>query len=161
MTRFLYRMLIALHPPRFRERFGDEMLCAFDESAPDRAGRLFADAFLSLFRQWFLRSGLWKMASGAVISSLLLCGWGYSMASAVNLSLSRGAWWHDKIIGNPPFAEPVAPVDEAQFERDAAQAVAILAGIRKEEAQKRHSQRHDPPPSLNPHNDLRTTTTKG
>jgi hypothetical protein len=161
MTRFLYRLLIALHPPRFRERFGDEMLCAFDDAGPDRAPRLFADAFLSLLRQWLLRSSLWKMASGAVISGLLICAWGYSMASNVNASLSRGAWWHDKIIGNPPFAEPVAPVDEAAFERDAAQAVAILAEIRKAQARKQHSEPHASRLVPNSTRDLRTTAPEG
>ncbi|HEX4004192.1 MAG TPA: hypothetical protein VHX36_16190 [Candidatus Acidoferrales bacterium] len=157
MTRFLYRLLIALHPPRFRERFGDEMLCAFDESVPDRTARFFADGILSLLRQWLLRSSLWKMAAGAVISSLLLCAWASSMAGAVNASLRRGAWWHGKIIGNPPFAEPAAPVDEAVFERDAAQAVAILAGIRKEQARKQHSHPRGPRLAPKPPDAIRTT----
>ena len=72
MRRSLYRILIALHPVRFRDRFGDEMLCIFDEAGRDRAPRLFADAVLSLLRQWLLRSNLWKIASGAVISRVCL-----------------------------------------------------------------------------------------
>jgi len=87
MKRFLYRALIALHPPHFRERFGDEMMCAFDESAGKRDAKLFADAFVSLARQWLVRSGLWKLASGAVVSSLIRCGWGYAFTQGSSPSL--------------------------------------------------------------------------
>lgn len=80
MKRSVYRALLGLHPQRFRERFGEEMLCIFDESPPERDTRLFADCLFSLLRQWLLRSNLWKMASGAVISSLLLGAWGNSTA---------------------------------------------------------------------------------
>jgi hypothetical protein len=57
MTRVLYRLLIYLHPARFRRRFGDEMLWIFDERNGNR--ELLADILLSLFRQWFLRTRLW------------------------------------------------------------------------------------------------------
>jgi Ca2+-binding EF-hand superfamily protein len=53
MTRRLYIVLLRLHPPAFRQRFGDEMLGIFDES-PQKAS-LIADGFVSLFRQWTLR----------------------------------------------------------------------------------------------------------
>ncbi|MGJ5819187.1 EF-hand domain-containing protein [Paludibaculum fermentans] len=56
MLRSLYIQLLRLHPAGFRQRYGDEMLCIFDEAA--RAGRpwpLFSDALLSLGRQWLLR----------------------------------------------------------------------------------------------------------
>ncbi len=143
MRRSLYHALIELHPARFRDRFGDEMLCVFDEAGRDRAPRLFADAVLSLLRQWLLRSNLWKMASGAVISSLLLGAWGNSTAHGVDLSLTRGSRWHDRLAMNPWLGDREAPLDKAEFEREAAQAVAILAGIRKTEAQKRHAHPHD------------------
>ena len=58
---FLYALLISLHPPSFRKRFAQEMLWIFDETANSRsAGSLFLDVILSLLRQWFIRSELWK-----------------------------------------------------------------------------------------------------
>jgi hypothetical protein len=53
MTRRLYILLLRLHPPTFRQRFGDEMLGIFDES-PEKTS-LLADGLVSLFRQWTLR----------------------------------------------------------------------------------------------------------
>jgi hypothetical protein len=147
MRRFFYRTLIALHPPRFRERFGDEMLCVFDEAGRDRTVRLFADGALSLLRQWLVRSNLWKMAAGAAISSLLLCAWGNSMARGVDVSLARGLWQHERLIGKSSLDARARPFDEAEFSREAAQAVAILAEIRKTEARKHQSQPHDSPHS--------------
>ncbi len=48
--------LLRLHPRRFRDRFGAEMLSIYDELAGRRcAGMLLADAVGSLFRQWVLR----------------------------------------------------------------------------------------------------------
>lgn len=133
MKRFLYRTLIALHPPRFRERFGDEMMCVFDESAARGDAKLFADALLSLARQWLLHSGLWKLATGAVVSGLILCGWGYAFTHGTNTSLEREL---QALTGNPYFYRPPSSLDEREFEREAAQAVAILAEIRKAEEAK-------------------------
>jgi Ca2+-binding EF-hand superfamily protein len=53
MTRRLYILLLQLHPPAFRQRFGDEMLGIFDE-APEKT-LLLADGLVSLFRQWARR----------------------------------------------------------------------------------------------------------
>ena len=144
MRRFLYRALIALHPPRFRERFGDEMMCVFDEAGGDRTARLFADGVLSLARQWLLRSNLWKMAAGATISALLLCAWGYAFTQGTRTSLEREL---QVMAGNPAFHRAPDSLDENEFEREAAQAVAILAGIRKTEEQKQQAQPHDTPQS--------------
>jgi hypothetical protein len=57
MFRAIYRVLIELHPVRFRDRNGDEMLDIFDR-AGDRTTqvRFLADAFLSLGRQWLFRN---------------------------------------------------------------------------------------------------------
>jgi len=62
MTRFLYRCLLRMHPPAFR-RFSAEMLSIFD-AASEYTGRLnlLVDAFVSLIRQWILRSEGWKLA---------------------------------------------------------------------------------------------------
>jgi len=144
MKRFLYRALIALHPPRFRERFGDEMMCVFDESAASGNAKFFADGLLSLARQWLVRSGLWKVAAGAAVSALLLCGWALAFTRSVNRSLDRGL---EVMAGNPAFFEPHTSLDEREFEREAAQAVAILAEIRRAEKPKhadaeRQNQQH-------------------
>jgi hypothetical protein len=59
--RLLYKLLISLHPPSFRERFAQEMLWIFDESANSwSAGSLLRDAILSLLGQWLIRSEVWK-----------------------------------------------------------------------------------------------------
>jgi hypothetical protein len=60
ILRFLYICLLRLHPRRFRQRFGDEMLWIFDQGHRRRTVPLFADAFLSLWRQWALRSDFWQ-----------------------------------------------------------------------------------------------------
>ena len=70
MTRALYQGLVWLHPPAFRAEFGGEMQWIFDEIFDERsrsAGRiaaLFADAVVSLLRQWIVRYGTWKIAAG-------------------------------------------------------------------------------------------------
>jgi Ca2+-binding EF-hand superfamily protein len=57
MLRLLYLWLIRLHPLCFRQRFGEEMLEIFEEVSGHRGvPSLFADVFVSLFRQWVLRS---------------------------------------------------------------------------------------------------------
>ncbi len=53
MTRRLYMFLLRMHPRAFRQRFGDEMLGIFDQSAEKSS--LLADGFVSYFRQWTLR----------------------------------------------------------------------------------------------------------
>jgi Ca2+-binding EF-hand superfamily protein len=56
MLRTLYLSLLRLHPRHFRQRFADEMLEIFEEVSGARAvASVFADAFVSLFRQWVLR----------------------------------------------------------------------------------------------------------
>jgi hypothetical protein len=71
MTRALYRWLLWLHPPAFRQEFAGEMLWIFEEaSASDAVAPLLADGFISLLRQWVLRTGSWKLAA-AVIGGLL------------------------------------------------------------------------------------------
>jgi enterochelin esterase-like enzyme len=66
------------------------MLWIFDETEGQGVLHLFTDGFISLLRQWMLRSGIWKMASGAVVSSLLLFGWWHSQESSLDEALRRG-----------------------------------------------------------------------
>ncbi len=68
MCRSLYRLLLNLHPPAFRERFAEEMLWIFDEAAATQgAPQLFADVFASLMRQWVVRPESWHMPLAAVV----------------------------------------------------------------------------------------------
>ena len=65
--RFLYALLISLHPPSFRKRFAREMLWIFEEAANSwGAGSLLRDAILSLLRQWLIRSDLWKWVAAGI-----------------------------------------------------------------------------------------------
>jgi Ca2+-binding EF-hand superfamily protein len=57
MLRWLYRGLVRLHPYSFRRRFSEELLEIFDEvSGTQSVAWLFADVFLSVSRQWLVRS---------------------------------------------------------------------------------------------------------
>ncbi len=89
MKRACYQCLLWLHPAGFRERFADEMLWIFDETAAEEGLRVFADGFLSLLRQWALNSGVWKMASAAVLSCLWLASWWHFQEAALASSLRR------------------------------------------------------------------------
>jgi hypothetical protein len=55
--RRLYGVLIRLHPRRFRDRFGPEMMAIFEQTSGSH-WTLIADAFASLFRQWASRPQL-------------------------------------------------------------------------------------------------------
>lgn len=60
MLRHLYRCALRLHPPGFRKRFGDEMLCIFDEEAGlFKRLRLVLDCLRSAGKQWTLRPEFW------------------------------------------------------------------------------------------------------
>jgi hypothetical protein len=59
MLRLLYIFLLRLHPARFRQRFGDEMLGIFDRERTHSVS-LVVDATLSVARQWTLRSEFWE-----------------------------------------------------------------------------------------------------
>lgn len=72
MIRAVYRGLLWLHPSSFEERFGEELLWIFDLRRESETGTaLVFDCFVSLGRQWLLRSGLWKFAIGAAVNLIL------------------------------------------------------------------------------------------
>jgi hypothetical protein len=50
VSRFAYRLLLRLHPAAFRNEFGAEMLCIFDQQ-DETAAYLFFDGIISLIRQ--------------------------------------------------------------------------------------------------------------
>src|SRR2546429_3008659 len=61
MLRLFYRWLLSFHPARFRKRFAEEMLSIFDHIEGRAAAvELVADAFISLVRQWTMRSEYWE-----------------------------------------------------------------------------------------------------
>jgi hypothetical protein len=73
MIRAAYRGLLWLHPASFEERFAEEMLWIFGTRRASETGlMLLLDCFVSLCRQWFFRSGLWK--SGVGVSVKLIVG---------------------------------------------------------------------------------------
>jgi hypothetical protein len=139
MKRFLYRLLVWSHPQRFREQFGDEMISIFDQSGPRESTELIADGILSLLRQQFVRSNLWKMAAGAAISSLVICGWTYSVQRSIQASPMVEFERSMKLPWDPPSGG--AQLDMAEFRRETASAVAILAEMRRKEEQERRMQR--------------------
>jgi len=52
-ARHVYRLLLVLHPRAFRERFAQEMLWVFDQSALETgAQHLIADGMMSAVKQW-------------------------------------------------------------------------------------------------------------
>jgi hypothetical protein len=81
VTRALYSGLVWLHPRPFRAEFGGEMLWIFDESTAERpwrcVPRLFADAIVSVLRQWVIGCGTWKIAAaflGGILHLWLVFG---------------------------------------------------------------------------------------
>jgi len=90
MRRGLYRCLIWLHPAVFRQCYSEEMLWIFDEAIGQGLLPLFVDGVTSLFRQWLLRSNIWKMAAGTVVSTVLIFGWWHSQESSIAAALRRG-----------------------------------------------------------------------
>jgi uncharacterized membrane protein len=71
MMRTVYRCLVCLHPAAFRLRFEEELLWIFDESVDaSSAAPLLGDAVISLLRQWFVRSGMWKWVLGGIAGAL-------------------------------------------------------------------------------------------
>jgi hypothetical protein len=60
MLRRIYRCVLGLHPPGFRNKFGDEILSIFDHTTGKlSASRLLMDGIGSLIRQWVLRPEFW------------------------------------------------------------------------------------------------------
>jgi hypothetical protein len=68
MLRRFYRWLLRFHPTRFRERFAEEMLSIFDQAeGRAAAAELVADAFISLVRQWTMRSEYWEEKAAVTV----------------------------------------------------------------------------------------------
>ena len=113
MTRALYASLLWLHPPKFRHRFGDEFLCVFDQAGARAAWALVADGFVSLLRQWVLRSPF-----PIILSSLL--------GAAVQMALVSFVW-----LGAPGrmVATILGPWGAAQTPQDSVMLLLLIAGL--------------------------------
>ncbi|MGI8989006.1 MAG: EF-hand domain-containing protein [Bryobacteraceae bacterium] len=137
MFRSFYIRLVRLHPLPFRQRFAEEMLGTFDEVANRGSARsLFVDVFVSLFRQWVLRSEFRRpMPVGAVaagsantplFSSLesrgprpaaILNGVLLSVAvlCAMVLAVGRGRTSPSYLIGSHRPGGDLLPIDRASL----------------------------------------------
>jgi hypothetical protein len=149
MSRFIYRFLVACHPPGFRDNHGDEMLCIFGERSPRETRALLADALFSLLRQWTFHSGAWKFLAGGAVSLLLVLGCGYSIARSFNWSQIWGAKRHADLLA--VYGEPPDPAfNEYEFEREAWQAVQMLARDRQSNEDRRdeHRRANGPRPNV-------------
>jgi hypothetical protein len=98
-----YRWLVRLHPRAFRERFGAEMLCVYDEANYRERPRLLADGVVSLARQWVARSGYWIVGAAVLGALLQLAVAGTAWLGAARRALSR--WLPDASPGNDPSKE--------------------------------------------------------
>jgi hypothetical protein len=140
MIRLVYRLLVGLHPADFRERHGDEMLCIFDECAPGEARHLLADGLVSLLRQWAFHSRAWKFLAGGAVSTLLILGWALSVTRGLDWSINWAAKRHGELLAMYP-APPDHPLDELEFEREAQEAVRMLAHYRQDAEDRRRAHR--------------------
>lgn len=74
MIRSLYKLVLSMHPPAFRERFRDQMLCVFDEGCGAAFGSGFlSDALRSLARQWVRRVDCRIVSISALLLALQFC----------------------------------------------------------------------------------------
>lgn len=106
MTRLLYRSLLQMHPTSFRRRFAAEMLCIFDEVAAGATIALFADAVVSLARQWFLRTGAWKALAALLGAFVQVTIGGFSF-----FLISR----HSGLVTSPVSGFPPLPPESAEL----------------------------------------------
>jgi hypothetical protein len=100
MIRLLHQWLLRLHPPAFRRRFSLEMLCIFDHATASKsscAWALLFDAFVSLMRQWLLRSGSWRVPAAVAGASVQFLIGGF-----IFIALSRG----HAVRETPPAFDP-------------------------------------------------------
>jgi hypothetical protein len=79
MTRAFYQLIIRMHPPAFRRRFGDEMMSVFDDATGQYAFMLTLDALTSFGRQWFVRNSWWKLPLAGLAAFIQLCWFGSRM----------------------------------------------------------------------------------
>jgi hypothetical protein len=113
MARHLYRWLVILHPPQFRRRFGDEILCIFDEAGAGATSALLVDGLISLLRQWVLRSDFPKMLAAFLGAALQMTLAGFGWLAATH--------WI--------FRTPLAPRDRTPAAQITGPILLFLAGL--------------------------------
>ena len=139
MCRWLYTVVLRLHPRGFRERFGAEMLDIFDqESRSGNRGTLLIDGVISAFRQRALRPALEKptvpvagpaqlvpvfqtLSGGLPRSSALLNGALITVAllSVVNFAAARGGGGVRKLLIGGTYSRPsVLPLEQRAAPRN-------------------------------------------
>lgn len=104
-AQFMYRCIVNLHPAGFREKFGREMLLDFQEGAPGQGcTRFYADALLSLVRQWLHNpeSGFETQSDASPLlhghysmirnQSLTPLEWCRGLVASVTLLVLCGSW---------------------------------------------------------------------
>lgn len=88
-----YRLLLLMHPPAFRERFGTEMLWIFDQTARDGGTlHILRDGCMSLAKQWMATDTVPRANTGAFrsVSTGSLSAVRITQATAVALVLALG-----------------------------------------------------------------------
>jgi hypothetical protein len=86
VTRSLYRGLIALHPPAFQDKFGEELIWIFDLHDPELGPfALLVDCLVSLVRQRLLRSNVWAFGVSLLINWCLF----HKLIGFFSLSLGK------------------------------------------------------------------------
>lgn len=123
MIRGVYWSLICMHPTAFREHFAEEMLWIFDECGQGQRLCLLADSFVSLIRQWVLRSGLWKLGAASMISILLTFSCVHSLQASLTAAFRRG---------NPGYfreAQLRLMIQQKSRPEDATQPIQAIQGI--------------------------------
>lgn len=98
--RSLYRWLVHLHPPAFRQRFAEEMLSTFEEAAQNQnVAGLLADGFVSLTRQWLLRPNAWRTPVIEVSGASRDCGsFAWEHINVSGAGLPAGRWAQGAVI---------------------------------------------------------------
>lgn len=98
--RSLYRWLVHLHPPAFRQRFAEEMLCTFEEAAQNQnVAGLLVDGFVSLTRQWLLRPNAWRTPVIEVSGASRDCGsFAWEHINVSGAGLPAGRWAQGAVI---------------------------------------------------------------
>jgi hypothetical protein len=86
MTRSLYRSMLRLHPPGFRQQYAEEMLWIYDETAGAGTISLLADGFFSLVRQWITRPATLTLAAAGFGGAMHMALFLVMMIPAVNQS---------------------------------------------------------------------------
>lgn len=92
-ARGLYRLLLLLHPPAFRERFAGEMLWIFDQSVTDSGTlRVMGDGCVSLVTQWMATDTVPQANTGSfrIMPTSSLSAVRITQATAIALVLTLG-----------------------------------------------------------------------